>query len=273
LPLYVVASMLEARAIAVPSITLAAMTMSTPVKILVVEDDTSLGAALVGVLAGSGYEVRWAQSGFLAEQLLAAAAADLILLDLGLPDADGMDLCRSVRERYPQIVLLVVTARTDEAAAVDALDGGADDFVLKPFRPVELLARLRAHLRRRDLGGAPDLHSGQIRVDQRSRRAWVRDVELSLRPKEHELLSVLVAAAGAAVRREQILDEVWDENWHRSSKTLDVHVANLRRKLADAGDRWDRITTLRGFGYRFEIDGVGAEAGSGSPDPPSARAT
>jgi DNA-binding response OmpR family regulator len=247
--------------------------MRTPAKVLVVEDDASLGAALIGVLAGSGYEVRWAQSAALAEQLLAAAAADLILLDLGLPDADGLDLCRSVREHNPQTVLIVVTACTDEAAAVGALDGGADDFVLKPFRPIELLARLRAHLRRRDLSGAPDLHSGRVHVDQRSRRAWVGDVELSLRPKEHELLSVLLAAAGVAVRREQILDEVWDENWHRSSKTLDVHVANLRRKLADAGDRWERITTLRGFGYRFEVDQLSGEAESGPSNPPPVRAT
>jgi DNA-binding response OmpR family regulator len=196
---------------------------------------TSLGAALIGVLAGSGYEVRWAQSGALAEQQLAATAADLILLDLGLPNADGLDLCRSVRETYPQTVLIMVTARTDEAAAVGALDGGADDFVLKPFRPVELLARLRAHLRRRDLSGAPDLQSGLVHVDQRARRAWVGDVDLSLRPKEHELLSVLLAAAGVAVRRERILDEVWDENWHRSSKTLDVHVAKSAPQARGCG--------------------------------------
>jgi DNA-binding response OmpR family regulator len=225
-----------------------------PSKILVIEDDVSLGTGLAGVLAGSGHEVRWARDGARAQQLLASSAADLVLLDLGLPDVDGLDLCRDLREQYPQLVLIVVTARTDEAAAVGALDGGADDFVLKPFRPVELLARVRAHLRRRDSAGLPDLRSGLVRLDRRSRRAWVGDVEMSLRPKEHELLCLLVETAGEAVRRERILDEVWDENWHRSTKTLDVHVANLRRKLADAGDRWDRIGTLRGFGYRFEVD-------------------
>jgi DNA-binding response OmpR family regulator len=222
--------------------------------VLLVEDDVSLGGGLVAVLAGSGHQVRWAQTGTQARQLLAAGVADLVLLDLGLPDCDGLDLCQELRGRYPEIVLVVVTARTDEADAVQALDGGADDFVLKPFRPVELLARLRAHLRRRDVSGAPDLRSGPVRLDQRSRRAWVGDVELVLRPKEQELLAVLIAAAGEAVRREQLMDDVWDENWHGSTKTLDVHVANLRRKLADAGDRWDRIATLRGFGYRFDID-------------------
>jgi DNA-binding response OmpR family regulator len=230
------------------------MLSASPSRILVVEDDVSLGAGLVGVLAGAGHEVRWAQSGDAAEQLLGQAGADLVLLDLGLPDADGIDLCGTLRVRYPELVLVVVTARTDESDAVRALDSGADDFVLKPFRPVELLARLRAHLRRRELAGAPELHSGAVRLDQRSRRAWVGDVELSLRPKEHELLAVLVEAAGEAVRRETLMAQVWDENWHRSTKTLDVHIANLRRKLADAGERWDRIATLRGFGYRFEVD-------------------
>ena len=223
-------------------------------RILLVEDDVSLGAGLVGVLAGAGHEVRWAKSASGAEQFLAEAPADLILLDLGLPDADGLDLCGSLRARDSQVVLVVVTARTDEVDAVRALDGGADDFVLKPFRPAELIARLGAHLRRQEFTGGPDLRAGPVRLDRSSRRAWVNGVELALRPKEHELLSVLVTAAGQAVRREQLMDDVWDEHWHESTKTLDVHIANLRRKLADSGDRWDRISTLRGFGYRFELD-------------------
>lgn len=227
---------------------------SSPSRVLVIEDDASLGAGLVGVLAGEGHEVRWAQNAAAAHRLLADATPDLVLLDLGLPDADGLDVCLDIRERYSKVVIVVLTARTDEADAVRALDGGADDFVLKPFRPVELLARLRAHLRRRDVEGPLELRSGPIRLDQRARRAWVGDVEMALRPKEHELLAVLVAAAGAAVRREQLMDEVWDEHWSGPTKTLDVHVANVRRKLADAGDRWDRIATLRGHGYRLELD-------------------
>jgi DNA-binding response OmpR family regulator len=223
-------------------------------RVLVVEDDDSLGAGLVAVLAGDGYEVRWAQRGADGRRMLADAAPDLLLLDLGLPDADGLELCREIRSSHPELVVVVVTARTDEAAAVVALDGGADDYVVKPFRPVELLARLRAHLRRRDSSGSSELRSGPVHVDQRSRRAWVGDEELALRPKELELLAALMASAGEAVRREQLMDDVWDENWSGPTKTLDVHVANLRRKLADAGDRWDRISTLRGFGYRFEVD-------------------
>lgn len=221
-------------------------------RVLVVEDDLGLGSGLVGVLAGDGYEVRWAQDAASAHDLLADQPADLVLLDLGLPDADGLAVCRQIRAHDPDVVVVVVTARTDESAAVAALDGGADDFVLKPFRPVELLARLRAHLRRREATGPDSLRSGPVRLDPASRRGWVGDVELSLRPKEHELLTVLVLSAGVAVRREHLMDQVWDENWSGSTKTLDVHVANLRRKLADAGDQWDRIVTIRGYGYRFD---------------------
>lgn len=232
-------------------------------RILVVEDDPSLGAGLVSVLASAGHEIRWAQTAASARLLLAQATPDLVLLDLGLPDGDGLVICREIRAQSPEVVVIVVTARTDESDAVQALDGGADDFVSKPFRPVELLARLRAHLRRRELSGPTELRAGPVRVDQRGHQAWVADVELTLRPKEHELLALLVRSAGEAVRREQIMDEVWDEHWSGSTKTLDVHVANLRRKLADAGDRWDRIATLRGYGYRFELgDAAAGDAAS-----------
>lgn len=223
-------------------------------RVLLVEDDADLGRALVGVLAGEGHEVRWAQTAQAARGLLGSGPADLVLLDLGLPDGDGLDLCREIRASGNDVVVVVVTARSDESDAVRALDGGADDFVLKPFRPVELLARLRAHLRRRVVTGASLVRCGNVRLDQNARRAWVGDREVVLRPKEHELLTVLVASAGAAVRREDLMDQVWDEHWSGSTKTLDVHVANVRRKLADAGERWDRISTLRGFGYRFEVD-------------------
>jgi DNA-binding response OmpR family regulator len=222
--------------------------------VLVVEDDPALGAGLTGLLAGDGYEVRWAQTGATARSLISHSAPDLVVLDLGLPDVDGLDLCREIRDADPDVLVVVVTARTDEADAVQALDGGADDFVVKPYRPVELLARLRAHLRRHEVSGASELRAGSLRLDPAARRAWVDEVEVPLRPKEFELLEVLVNSAGVAVRREQLMDEVWDVNWSGSTKTLDVHIANLRRKLADAGDRWDRVSTLRGFGYRWETD-------------------
>lgn len=221
-------------------------------RVLLVEDDAELGGALVGVLAAEGHEVRWAQTAQAARDLLGRGTSDLVLLDLGLPDGDGLDLCREIRSVGEDVVIIVVTARTEEADAVRALDGGADDFVLKPFRAVELLARLRAHLRRRIVSPANVLRCGQVRLDQSARRAWVGEVEVVLRPKEHELLAVLVESAGTAVRRETLMEQVWDEHWSGSTKTLDVHVANVRRKLADAGERWDRISTLRGYGYRFD---------------------
>lgn len=228
--------------------------MSSPsARLLVVEDDPSLGAGLVGLLAADGHEVRWAQSGAVARRLMAQAVPEVVLLDLGLPDVDGLELCAQIRTDHPDVVIMVVTARSAEVEAVQALDSGADDVIAKPFRPVELRARLRAHLRRRDVAGGPDLSAGPVRLDQRSRRAWVGQVELGLRPKEYELLAVLVSCAGEAVRRERLMDEVWDTNWTGSTKTLDVHVGNVRRKLADAGDSWERIATLRGFGYRFEL--------------------
>lgn len=223
-------------------------------RVLVVEDDPSLGGGLIAVLAAAGHEVRWAQTAAQARRSFGEVVPDLVLLDLGLPDADGLDLCRELREAHPGVVIVVVTARTDEADAVRALDGGADDVVLKPFRTGELVARLRAHLRRREDAGAGELRAGPVRLDLHARLAWVGPVPLALRPKEHELLSLLVRSAGEAVSRERLIDEVWDQHWHRSTKTLDVHVANLRRKLADAGDRWDRIVTLRGYGYRFDVD-------------------
>lgn len=224
-------------------------------RVLVVEDDRILGAGLIGLLAGDGHEVRWAQSASEANRLLYESVPDLVLLDLGLPDQDGLVVCEQIRQRYPAVAVVVVTARTSEADAVLALDGGADDVVLKPFRSVELLARLRAHLRRLDTATESDeLSAGPLRVDVRSRRAWVRDAEVDLRPKELDVLIVLLGTPGVAVRREHLMDVVWDENWSGPTKTLDVHVANIRRKIADAGDRWDRIATLRGFGYRLEVN-------------------
>ncbi|GAC1608254.1 MAG: response regulator transcription factor [Mycobacteriales bacterium] len=224
-------------------------------RVLVVEDDPALGAGLVGLLAGDGHEVRWAQSASEVYRLLAESAPDMVLLDLGLPDEDGLLLCQKIRSRHPAVAVVVVTARTSEADVVLALDGGADDVVLKPFRSVELLARLRAHLRRLEPSAERgDLAAGPVRVDARSRRAWVVDTEVEFRPKELDVLVVLLHTPGVAVRREYLMDAVWDENWSGPTKTLDVHVANIRRKLAEAGDRWDRIATLRGFGYRLEVD-------------------
>ena len=185
----------------------------------------------------------------------ALAAADegvgLVILDLGLPDVDGIDVCRRLRNARPDLAILIVTARDQELDVVAGLDAGADDYLVKPFRLSELLARVRAHLRRAAASEPDDrdepLRAGGVVVDRAARRAWCRGEELALRPKEFDLLALLVAEAGRAVTRERIMRDVWDTAWMGSTKTLDTHVLALRHKLGP-----EAITTLRGIGYRFE---------------------
>ncbi len=224
-----------------------------PAHVLVIEDDPAIGSELAEALTGNGYDAVLTVTG---EEALAEAqrrAPDLVLLDLGLPDIDGVAVCRRIRAAYPHTVIVVLTARSQEFEVVVALDAGADDYLTKPFRLTELMARLRAHLRRQ--ASAPEdrtLSVGRLRLDLAARRAYVRDVELPLRPKEFDLLSALATRAGEMVAREQLMEEVWDVNWFGSTKTLDVHVSALRRKLGEYGEDPSRITPLRGRGYRYE---------------------
>jgi DNA-binding response OmpR family regulator len=158
-------------------------------------------------------------------------------------------VCRRIRRARAEVPIIMLTARSDEIDAVIGLDAGADDYQAKPFRLSELLARVRAVLRR----ASPRLEAaGGVRVDAAARRAWVGERELELTPKEFDLLALLVAEAGRVVRRERIMDEVWDVNWFGSTKTLDVHVSSLRRKLGDDPERPRLLTTVRGVGLRFE---------------------
>jgi len=221
--------------------------------ILLVEDDEAIASGLVRVLEGQGHAVRRLAHGLPA---LAAAEDDgvgLVILDLGLPDLDGIEVCRRLRSARPELAVLILSARDQELDVVAGLDAGADDYLVKPFRLSELLARVRAHLRR-TAAPAPDpeavpLSAGDVRIDLAARRAWCGDEELALSPKEFELLSLLVAHAGRVLTRARIMREIWDTDWMGSTRTLDTHVLSLRGKLGP-----DAIVTLRGVGYRFETE-------------------
>jgi DNA-binding response OmpR family regulator len=216
------------------------------VRVLVVEDDQSIREQLVKGLTRAGCVVSPVATALGA---LTAAASDLVLLDLGLPDADGIDLCRELvaRARTP---IIVVTARGAEQSRVDALDAGADDYVVKPFGFAELLARMRAVLRRATASEAD--HSvtvGQLRVDLAGRRVFVDNQLISLTGKEFDILTCLSDEPGRVVSREEIFDRVWDEHWYGPRKVLDVHIAALRRKLGNA----TIVETVYGRGFRLAV--------------------
>ena len=220
-------------------------------RLLVVEDDDAIAAPLLEGLEMDGFDVNRVRTG--SEALAAAADADLVLLDLGLPDLEGTEVCRRLRSRST-VPIIVVTARGDEFDRVMLLELGADDYVVKPFGFRELLARIRAVRRRAALAAIAPVEReaprriGALTVDRRTRRVHLDGAEVHLTPKEFDLLATLADEPGAVHRREDLIAEVWDEHWWGPTKTLDVHVASLRKKLGDP--RW--ITGIRGVGYRFE---------------------
>lgn len=216
-----------------------------------VEDDRSIAEPLVSGLGRHGFEVEHVADGTAA--LAAAPRADLVLLDLGLPDLDGTEVCRRLRERTA-VPVIVVSARSEEVDRVLLLELGADDYVVKPFGLRELVARIRAVTRRSGSAAAPapELRVGPLVVDRRTHEVRVGDEAVELTPKEFDLLAHLAADPGAAHTRRDILEEVWDPNWYGSAKTLDVHVASLRRKLGHP--EW--IQAVRGVGFRLVVDGA-----------------
>lgn len=217
-------------------------------RLLIVEDDASIAEPLTSGLLRQGFDVTWVRTG---ADALNAAEPDLVLLDLGLPDLDGQVVCRRLRERSA-VPIVVVTARSDEVDRVTLLEMGADDYVVKPFGFRELVARIRAVLRRTSdptekTERSEEIVIGPLKIDRRTRQVSVAERVIALTPKEYDLLVLLAEDAGAVFTRDQILRAVWDEHWWGSTKTLDVHMASLRKKLGDASI----VETVRGVGYRM----------------------
>jgi two-component system response regulator RegX3 len=238
------------------------------VHVLVVEDDRTVADSLARGLARYGYHVTWAPTGGSA---LTAPAADMVLLDLGLPDIDGLDVCRELRARS-DVPLIVISGRASETEKVVGLELGADDYIVKPFLIRELIARMRAVLRRRPIGPCPPQPTpgmnsvrpgrprvpalrpprdmcGRVGVDRRAHRAFLDGTEVPLSPKEYALLAFLTGRVDNLVTRKDIMTAVWDSNWSGPTKTLDTHVTALRHKLGDAL----RIQAVRGVGFRLEV--------------------
>jgi len=218
-------------------------------RVLVVDDEPSILRALRINLSAREYDVSTAVDGTTGLAAVARDRPDVIILDLGLPDMDGTEVIHGVRG-WTSIPIIVLSAWGQESQKVAALDAGADDYVTKPFRLAELLARVRALLRR----GAPEVGHGirGVRIDIESHRAWMGDSELQLTAKEFDLLRVLIRDAGRVVTRDQLMREVWDTTWWTSTKTLDMHISWLRKKLGDDATNPRYITTVRGVGFRFE---------------------
>ena len=221
-------------------------------RILIVEDDARIGSTLLRALESSAYLAQWARTGTEALEAVAAARPDLVILDLGLPDIDGLEVCRQMHRLDTSIEIVMLTARDEELDIVIGLDAGAIDYITKPFKLAELLARIRAQFRRIETQTLSRTTFGDLTIDLRARRIWIRDVETTLRAKEFDLLARLLADVGVVVTRETLMTDVWDEHWYGSTKTLDFHISALRRKI-DEPNTDSRITTLRGIGYRYEL--------------------
>jgi DNA-binding response OmpR family regulator len=217
--------------------------------VVVVEDDASIGQAMQTALASHGYRVEWCRDGASATTSIEQQVPDLLLLDAGLPDVDGFSLCRWIREHHRDLPIVLVTARDSDIDMVVGLDAGASDYVTKPFSMNVLLARVRAHLRHAETTDpTAAITIGSLVIDPAAYLVWADGEPVDLRPREFELLLLLARESGKVMTRERLLSEVWDLHWDSSTKTLDMHVLALRRKLGSAID----IATVRGVGYRLD---------------------
>jgi two-component system, OmpR family, response regulator RegX3 len=219
--------------------------------VLLVEDETSIAEPFSRALERSGFHTTVAHTGAEAIELAARLEPEVVLLDLALPDLDGRDVCRELR-RTSDVPIIMVTASGAVTDRIVGLELGADDYVIKPFATAEVVARIRAVLRRgRSRGEEGELAVGDLLIDVGARRVWRAGEELSFTRKEFDLLARLARDAGRVVTREALMSDVWDMNWFGSTKTLDVHIAWLRRKLGDDPTAPGYVHTVRGVGFRL----------------------
>ena len=223
-------------------------------RVVIVEDEEDIAFPLVRTLEREGYDVQWLDSGQKALDDLLVTRADVVILDLGLPDMDGLEVCRKMRDQGYDGAIMIVTARAGELDRVVGLDYGADDYMSKPFGLAELQARVRALLRRTSGASASAddaVPPGGLRIDIAARRVFSGTDEVPLTGKEFEVLSVLAANRDKVVSRDRLMADVWDENWYGSTKTLDVTIGRLRQKLESVGVT-EKVVAVRGVGFRLE---------------------
>lgn len=221
-----------------------------PVRLLLVEDDRPLARVLERGLAEEGYAVDVVGTVLNAREQLTVHDYDLAVLDIGLPDGDGLDLCRTIRQRNVGLPILMLTARDGISDKVAGLDAGADDYLTKPFAYPELAARVRALLRRPKDANSPVLEVADVSLDPASHTVWRGAIMVPLTAREFSLLEYMMRHPSAVCSREQLLEHVWDANYDGLSNVVDVHIANVRRKLELPGEP-DPIETVRGVGYRM----------------------
>ena len=224
-------------------------------RIAIVEDEAELASLLDYNLTRHGYQTCVLPGGRNTMHELESWKPNLVILDVMLPGADGFELCRQIRKssRLGRVPILFLTARSDEVDRVLGLEIGGDDYMTKPFSPRELVARVKAHLRRDEMDAETGtVESGPVRLDRAARRAFLKDSELSLTSTEFNLLEFFVTHPGRAYSREQLLEAVWGEQRYVTPRTVDVHIRRLREQIEEQPDQPKHLTTVRGFGYRFE---------------------
>ena len=227
---------------------------SNKIKVLVVEDEASIRRFITLNLETAGYEVGEAASGEDALDLLTAFSPDVVVLDLMLPGMDGLEVCRRIRETVPEPLIIMLTAKGQDSDKIMGLELGADDYMVKPFNPFELIARIKAMLRRRDRfeSGRTAYIYGGLHLDTAANKLLKNDREVELTPTEYSLLKMFMENPGKALKRDELLDAVWGEDYFGDTKTLDVHIRRLREKIEDNPSEPRYIKTVWGSGYRWQ---------------------